>query len=92
MQIRKPSRNSFDLEKLSLNRKTVQEIEKTLTIASLSTSDVVGSQKKERRPPKVQRGVTIPIEGIAGSSTSPNTGNIFGCRRGAHISHSLRRI
>ena len=85
VQIRKPSRNSFDLEKSGLNHKTVRGIEKTLTIASLSTSDVVGSEKKERRSPKVQRGVTIPVEGIAGSSTSPNKGNIFGCRRGAHI-------
>ena len=85
MQIRKPSRNSSDLEKSSLIRRTVQEIEKTLTIASLLTPDVVGSEKKERRQPKVQNGVTIPIERIAGSSTSPNKGNIFGCRGGAHV-------
>ena len=85
VQIRKPSRNSSDLEKSSLNCKTVQGIAKTLTISSLSTSNVLGLEKKERRPPKVQRGVTIPVEGIAGSSTSPKKGNIFGCLRDAQV-------
>ena len=92
MQVFKAFRNSFHLKKIALRLK-VHAIKVSLTIASLVADDaLVGSEKKVCRSPKVQRGATIPVEGIAGSSSKPNKGSTFGWRRPAQRPHSFSKF
>ena len=89
MYVCKALRDFIHLKEVAL-RLAVHAIEVALTIASLSTDDgLFGSEKKARRSPKVQRGATIPMEGIAGSLIKPNRGSTFGWQRSAQTRYSL---
>jgi hypothetical protein len=90
MHVCKAFRNSFHLKKVAL-RLEVHAIKVTLTIASLSTDALFGSEKKAWRSPRVQRSVTIPVEGIAGSSIVPNKGSTFVWRRSAQRPYSFSK-
>ena len=90
MQVFKAFCDSFHLKKKIALRLEVHAIKMALTIASLLADDaLVGLEKKARRSPKVQRGATMPMEGIAGSLIMPNRGSTFGSQRLAQTRHSL---